>query len=100
MINASEKSIKDLGDQVDADEKTKVEAAITDLQETLKGEDKDAIEAKTTALTEAAGAIAQKAYAQKAEQEGGAEGEPTAEASKDDEVVDAEFEEVKEDDKK
>lgn len=101
MINASEKSIKDLGDQVDADEKAKVEAAIADLQETLKGEDKDAIEAKTTALTEAAGAIAQKAYAQNAEQEGGAaEGEPTAEASQDDEVVDAEFEEVKEDDKK
>ena len=101
MINASEKSIKDLGDQVDADEKTKVEAAITDLQEALKGEDKDAIEAKTTALTEAAGAIAQKAYEQKAQQDGAtAEGEPTAEASKDDEVVDAEFEEVKEDDKK
>ena len=101
MINASEKSIKDLGDQVDADEKTKVETAITDLQEALKGEDKDAIEAKTTALTEAAGAIAQKAYEQKAQQEGAtAEGEPTAEASKDDEVVDAEFEEVKEDDKK
>ena len=101
MINASEKSIKDLGDQVDADEKTKVEAAIADLQEALKGDDKDAIEAKTTALTEAAGAIAQKAYAQNAEQEGGAaEGEPTAEASQDDEVVDAEFEEVKEDDKK
>lgn len=101
MINASEKSIKDLGDQVDADEKTKVEAAIADLQESLKGEDKDAIEAKTTALTEAAGAIAQKAYEQKAQQEGAAaEGEPTAEASKDDEVVDAEFEEVKEDDKK
>ena len=101
MINASEKSIKDLGDQVDADEKTKVEAAIADLQEALKGEDKDAIEAKTTALTEAAGAIAQKAYEQKAQQDGAtAEGEPTAEASKDDEVVDAEFEEVKEDDKK
>lgn len=101
MINASEKSIKDLGDQVEADEKTKVEAAIADLQEALKGEDKDAIEAKTTALTEAAGAIAQKAYEQKAQQEGAtAEGEPTAEASKDDEVVDAEFEEVKEDDKK
>ncbi len=100
MINASEKSIKDLGDQVDADEKTKVEAAIADLQEVLKGEDKDAIEAKTTALTEAAGAIAQKAYAQNAEQEGAAQGEPTAEASQDDEVVDAEFEEVKEDDKK
>ena len=101
MINASEKSIKDLGDQVDADEKAKVEAAIADLQEALKGDDKDAIEAKTAALTEAAGAIAQKAYAQNAEQEGGAaEGEPTAEASQDDEVVDAEFEEVKDDDKK
>ncbi|MDH5423731.1 MAG: molecular chaperone DnaK [Gammaproteobacteria bacterium] len=100
MINASEKSIKDLGDQVDADEKTKVEAAIAELQEVVKGDDKDAIEAKTTALTEAAGAIAQKAYAQKAEQESAADGQQDAEqASKDDEVVDAEFEEVKDDKK-
>jgi len=100
MINATEKSIKDLGDQVEADEKAKAEAAIADLQEALKGDDKDAIEAKTTALTEAAGAIAQKAYAQNAEQEGGAEGATAEEAaSKDDEVVDAEFEEVKDDKK-
>jgi len=100
MINATEKSIKDLGDQVEADEKTKVEAAIADLQEALKGEDKDAIEAKTTALTEAAGSIAQKAYAQNAEQGGEApEGAAQESASQDDEVVDAEFEEVKDDKK-
>jgi len=100
MINATEKSIKDLGDQVEADEKTKVEAAIADLQEALKGDDKDAIEAKTTALTEAAGAIAQKAYAQNAEQNAEApEGAAQESASQDDEVVDAEFEEVKDDNK-
>ena len=99
MINATEKSIKDLGDQVEADEKSKVEAAIADLQEALKGEDKDAIEAKTTALTEAAGSIAQKAYAQNAEQGAAPEGETQETASKDDEVVDAEFEEVKDDKK-
>jgi len=100
MINATEKSIKDLGDQVEADEKTKVEAAIADLQEALKGDDKDAIEAKTTALTEAAGAIAQKAYAQNAEQGAEApEGASQESASQDDEVVDAEFEEVKDDNK-
>jgi len=101
MINATEKSIKDLGDQVEADEKAKVEAAIADLQEALKGDDKDAIEAKTTALTEAAGSIAQKAYAQNAEQQGGEapEGAAQESASKDDEVVDAEFEEVKDDNK-
>ncbi|MDH5517762.1 MAG: molecular chaperone DnaK [Gammaproteobacteria bacterium] len=99
MINATEKSIKDLGDQVDADEKSKVEAAIADLQEALKGEDKEAIEAKTAALTEAAGSIAQKAYAANAEQSADAES-ATENASQDDGVVDAEFEEVKEDDKK
>jgi len=101
MINATEKSIKDLGDQVDADEKAKVEAAIADLQEALKGEDKEAIEAKTAALTEAAGAIAQKAYAQNAEQQGAESSEGAAQesASQDDEVVDAEFEEVKDDNK-
>jgi len=99
MINATEKSIKDLGDQVDADEKAKAEAAIADLQEALKGDDKDAIEAKTAALTEAAGSIAQKAYAKNAEQGAPEEGAAQEKASQDDEVVDAEFEEVKDDNK-
>jgi molecular chaperone DnaK len=93
-IHATEKSIKDLGDKVEASEKAAAEAAIAELKTALEGNDKDAIEAKTQALTEAAGKIAEKAYAEQAQ----AGEKPSAEAgsSKDDDVVDAEFEEVKE----
>jgi molecular chaperone DnaK len=99
MIHGTEKSIKDLGDKVEADEKAAAESAIAELKTALEGNDKDAIEAKTQALTEAAGKIAEKAYAEQA-QEGaqpGAEqaGAGQAESAADD-VVDAEFEEVKE----
>jgi molecular chaperone DnaK len=100
MIHATEKSLKDLGDKVEAAEKEGVEKAIAELQEAVKGDDKDLIEQKTQALTEAAGKIAEKAYAQ-AQQQGGAAEEAADQAQKagDDEVVDAEFEEVKEDNK-
>jgi molecular chaperone DnaK len=104
MIHATEKSIKDLGDKVDAGEKATVEAAIAELKEAVKGDDKELIEAKTTALTEAASKIAEKAYAQQAEAAGaesagsGEAGEAKADSGE--EVVDAEFEEVKDSDKK
>jgi len=99
MINATEKSITDLAEQVTDEEKTEIEAAIEELKEVVKGDDKDAIEAKTTALTELSGKLAERAYAQQAGAEGGAE-QAAPEAEADDSVVDAEFEEVKEDDKK
>jgi molecular chaperone DnaK len=106
MIHATEKSMKDLGDKIDADEKAKVEAAISELKEAVKGDDKDKIEAKTTALTEAAGKIAEKAYAQQAGAAGaagagaaGGEAEG-ARAEGGEEVVDAEFEEVKDNENK
>ena len=93
MIHATEKSIKDLGDKVEADEKAAAETAISELKAALDGDDKEVIEAKTEALSEAAGKIAEKAYAEQAQA-----GEPAAEgeAAADDDVVDAEFEEVKE----
>lgn len=105
MIHATEKSIKDLGDKVGADEKAKAETAIAELKEAVKGDDKDLIEAKTTALTEAASKIAEKAYAQQgqagtAESASAAGTEETATADSAEEVVDAEFEEVKDSDKK
>ncbi|PCJ87397.1 MAG: molecular chaperone DnaK [Thiotrichaceae bacterium] len=94
MIHGTEKSIKDLGDKVEAEEKAAAEAAIAELKTALEGDDKDAIEAKTEVLTAAAGKIAEKAYAEK---QGGepADGQ-TEGAAADDDVVDAEFEEVKE----
>ena len=103
MIHASEKSLTDLGDKVEADEKTAVEAAIAELKTALEGNDKAAIEDKTKALTEVAGKLAEKAYAEKQAAAGGADaaagaagsGEAASDAG--DDVVDAEFEEVKED---
>ncbi len=99
MIHATEKAIADLGDKVDADEKTAIESSITELREAVKGDNKEDIETKTQRLTEASGKIAEKAYAQ--ESPGGATAESSAEAESktdtaDDDVVDAEFEEVDE----
>jgi len=102
LIHATKKSMTELGDKLEADEKTSIEAAIADLEEALKGDDKDAIEAKTKALSEASAKMAERLYAQQGA--AGAEGAaPGADAGQqqskaDDDVVDAEFEEV--DDKK
>ncbi len=96
LVHSTKKSITDLGDKLDADEKVKIEAAVEALEEALKGEDKDDIEAKTAALTEASGKLAEQAYAENAEAGSAPEGEQAQAA---DDVVDAEFEEV-EDDKK
>jgi molecular chaperone DnaK len=99
LIHATEKSVKELGEQVTADEKSSIEAAISTLKEAVKGDDKADIEAKTNALTEISGKLAERVYAQKgAADEGAAAGASSAGASAaDDSVVDAEFEEVKED---
>ncbi|MDH5192034.1 MAG: molecular chaperone DnaK, partial [Gammaproteobacteria bacterium] len=101
MIHATKKSMEELGDdKMEPGEKDKIEAAIKDLEEEMKNDNKDAIEAKTKVLTEASGAMAQRLYAQQANAGAaagsGAEAQTeTANAGSDD-VVDAEFEEVKE----
>ncbi len=108
MIHAVERSLKDLGEKVDAGERASVESAVSDLRTALKGDDRDVIEKKTEALAQASASIAQKAYAGQAGQAGqaGAEGAPGAAggeagassagaAGGKDDVVDAEFEEVK-----
>lgn len=98
MIHATEKSLKELGEQVSADEKANIEKAVSELKEALKGDSKDEIEAKTNALTELSGSLAERVYAQKgaAESASAASSEPKVD---DDGVVDAEFEEVKDDKK-
>ncbi len=97
MIHASKKSIDELGDKVEDQEKTDVEAAIADVEEALKGDSKEAIDEKTTKLTEIAGKLAERVYKQSAE-EGQAESAATeGSAESEDDVVDAEFEEVKDD---
>jgi len=102
MIHATEKSLKELGeDKVSADEKKAIEKAIEELKSVLKGDDKDAIEAKTQALAEQSGKLAEKLYAQKGGAQAASGGAETAEAGAGgaDDVVDAEFEEVKDDKK-
>jgi molecular chaperone DnaK len=101
MIHATEKSLKELGDQVGSEEKTSIEHAIEALKTAVKGDDKAEIESKTNDLTELSGKLAERVYAQKSGSEGeassGAHG--ASEHAADDGVVDAEFEEVKDDDK-
>jgi molecular chaperone DnaK len=102
MIHSAEKSLTDLSDQVEEDDKTSIEAAIADLKTSLEGNDKEDMEAKTQALTMAASKLAEKAYSAGAE-EGGPEpvdANASAQSEANDDVVDAEFEEVKDDDKK
>jgi molecular chaperone DnaK len=106
MIHATKKSMEEMGDdKLEEGEKESIEAAIKDLEEVTKGDDKEAIEAKTKTLVEASGKMAERAYAEKAGAEGaagegGADASAESQTSADDDVVVAEFEEVKEDDKK
>ena len=95
MIHASEKSVKDLGDKADKAEVEKVNDSIKDLQEELKTDDAEKITEKTMKLTEAAGKIAEQAYKEEAAKQQGAE-TTEGEAKSDDNVVDADFTEVKE----
>ncbi|RNF51465.1 molecular chaperone DnaK [Marinomonas hwangdonensis] len=97
MIHATRKTLTDAGDKATAEEKEAIETAITELEEALTSNDKEKIEEKTNALTQASGSLAQKMYAdaEAAEQSAG-EGE---QAKKQDDAVDAEFEEVKDDKK-
>ncbi|MEC8081748.1 MAG: molecular chaperone DnaK [Pseudomonadota bacterium] len=97
MIHATRKTLTDAGDKATAEEKEAIEKAITDLEAALESNDKDQIEEKTNALTQASGSLAQKLY----EQADAAEAQAGEQASgqKQDDAVDAEFEEVKDDKK-
>ena len=100
MIHASEKSIKDLGDKADKAEVDKVNEAIKNLKDEIEKDDVDQIKEKTMKLTEAAGKIAEQAYKEQAAQQNQNQEQDNTEsnASKDN-VVDADFTEVKEDNK-
>ena len=100
LIHATQKSLSDLGeDKVSAEEKQGIDTAIESLQEAMKGDDKADIEAKTQTLGELSGKLAEKLYADKGAESGeGAAAEAGGEqAAAADDVVDAEFEEVKDD---
>jgi len=102
MVHSVKKSLGEHGDKLDAGEKEKIEAAIKDVEEAIKGDDKAAIESRTEALMTASQKLGEKTYAeaQAAQAAAGAAGAPGGgEAPKaapaDDNVVDAEFKEVK-----
>jgi molecular chaperone DnaK len=105
-VHSTRKALTEYGDKLDAGEKEKIEAAIKDLEDASRGGDKAEIEAKTAALGTASQKLGEKMYADmQAQQAAGAAGAGAAgaagagaaggEAKKDDDVVDADFKEVK-----
>ncbi|MCX2979096.1 molecular chaperone DnaK [Candidatus Marimicrobium litorale] len=102
LVHAARKTIEEAGEHATEEEKAAIEAAIVQAEESLKADDKEAIDAAATALTESTGPVAQKMYAaQAAEGEAAAAAEAGAESDSagGEDVVDAEFEEVKDDQK-
>jgi molecular chaperone DnaK len=101
MVHASRKTLEEAGEHAGDEEKQAIETAISELEEAIKGDDKDDIQAKLDKLTEASGNLAQKMYAAQADaaqqSEGGGD---EAGAKQEDDVVDAEYEEVNDDQKK
>jgi len=111
MVHTVRKSLKDYGEKIGADDKTKIEAALKEAEEAMKSDDKAVIEAKTQALAEASHKLAEQMYAQeqaKQQQAGGAEqaagagpssgaagSQPGGKKEDEGDVVDAEYEEVK-----
>ena len=102
LIHSTHKSLKEYGEHLTADEKTAVEAALKEAEEVVKADDKDAIEAKAEALATAAQKLGEKMYAaEQAKAQGGegcgncGPGETCSDQKKDENVVDAEFTEVK-----
>ncbi len=105
LIHSTEKAIKDLGEKVKADDKTKIEAAIAELKEAIGTDNLEGIKAKSTALAQASMKLGEALYGQPGAGGGdagpgaGDDGQKTSGASGDN-VVDADFEEVKDDKKK
>jgi len=99
LIHSSEKSLKDYGDKVSADDRKAIEDAIADLKSAIEGNDSATIKAKTEALAEASMKLGQAMY--EASQTETAQTDAQADAGKaGEDVVDADFEEIDEDDKK
>ena len=94
LVHATRKMVTEAGDKATAEEKAAIETALGELEAAVKGDDKEAIEAKINALSQVTAPLAQKMYAEQAQdatQAGGAQQDKTP----GDDVVDAEFEEVK-----
>ncbi len=101
LIHASEKSLQELGEKVGGAERAELESAIAELREAVKGDDKIRIETKTRALGEASAKLVQNAQQAQAQAAAGdaASAASSSDATKEEDVVDAEFEEVKDEKK-
>lgn len=97
LIHASEKTLSELGDKASGEERHAIETAISDLKAALEKDEKNAIEAKNGVLAEASAGLAQKLYAEQAKEESSETQNGDATTGSDDDVVDAEFEEVDDD---
>jgi molecular chaperone DnaK len=101
LINATKKTLEEAGDKASEEEKTTIEAALKEAEEVVTGDDKEAMDASAQKLTEASGPLAQKMFEEQAAQaqaeEAGADAGADSDSAAGEDVVDAEFEEVKED---
>ncbi len=96
LVHATRKTLKEAGDKATEEEKTAIETALANLEAAIKTDDKADIEAKINALSEASGPLVQKMYAEQAQPgQGGPDAQADAQQEAGDDVVDAEFEEVK-----
>ena len=91
LVHSTKQTLEELKEEISDEEKTTIESAVNELEESIKGDDKDDIDAKVQNLSEKAQVLAQKA-----QEKASAEGSETADGKADEDVVDAEFEEVKE----
>jgi len=99
MVHGTRKQIEEAGDALPADDKAAIEAALSELETAVKGDDKAEIEAKTQALIEKSQKLMEIAQANAQAQQAGGDAGQQQQAQQDDDVVDAEFEEVKDDKK-
>jgi molecular chaperone DnaK len=100
LVHQTEKALKDLGEKVSGSDRANIESAVSDLKRALDGDDKDVIDTKANALAQAASSLAQQAYAQAGAAGGAAPGGGESaggagSSGAQDDVLDAEFEEVK-----
>jgi len=98
LVHATEKMLEEVGEKAEPAERAQIEAAVSELKEVVTGDSQDAIEAKIKGLSEASAGLAQKLYAEQTEQANADNPEATEGGVDEENVVDAEFEEIKEDD--
>tara|TARA_Y100001949_G_scaffold175988_1_gene187413 strand:- start:2955 stop:4874 length:1920 start_codon:yes stop_codon:yes gene_type:complete len=99
LVHSCKKTLEEAGDKAEADEKEAIEKGITELEEALKSDDKDQIDEKIKSLSEASASLAQKLYEEQAQASSQENAATDENVSSDSDAVDADFEEVKEEEK-